>query len=59
MVILRQRDIQLDQEVLAQALVLSAPLLAIKKEMGQREKEKGMEKETSTLATGQNPACCL
>lgn len=50
----QQRGIRLDQEVSAQALVPSAPLLDTRKEMALREKEKGKGKEMSTLATGQD-----
>lgn len=55
MVMPQQRDIRLDQEVSAQALVPSAPPLDTRKEMALREKEKGKEKEMSTPATGQDP----
>ena len=49
----QRRGIRRDQEVSALALAPSAPPPDTRKERALREKEKGKEKETSTLATGQ------
>ena len=56
MVMPRRRGIRLDQEASVQALAPSAPPPGTRKETAPRAKERGMGKQTSTLATGQGRA---